>query len=172
MPSKCAPAIYFHFSPLGMITGYIMTVRNETRCSGKKSEPPGEGDRGEETGDEHATRSRRWFPSDMFRPCRAFNFAQKLKWYRPVSGRERSLRRVEIEGTNLWKARRRPAGARQNLNPFKQLPHFAGVYNSWEAASRGQAWKTMPWKTSRPYSKPTRRARARAREFPWKKDSP
>lgn len=37
--------------------------------------------------------------------------------------------------------RRRPAGARQNLNPFKQLPHFAGVYNSWEAAPEGKHGK-------------------------------
>lgn len=75
-------------------------------------------------------RSRRWFSGDMFRP--AFNFAQKLKWYRSVSGRKEFTTRGD------WKKklgrRRRPAGARQNLNPFKQLPHFPGVYNSWEAA--------------------------------------
>lgn len=42
---------------------------------------------------------------------------------------------MEIERRNL-EATRRPSGARQNLNPFRQLPHFAGVYNSWEAAAQ------------------------------------
>lgn len=43
---------------------------------------------------------------------------------------------MEIERRNLGREEgddARPSGARQNLNPFKQLPHFAGVYNSWEA---------------------------------------
>jgi len=66
-------------------------------------------------------------------------------------------------------ARRRPAGARQNLNPFKQLPHFAGVYNSWEAAPGAGMENCAAENTSAP-GKPT--GRERAREFPWKKDSP
>lgn len=85
---------------------YITKVWNGTSCSRKKSESSGK--EAEWNGDEHATRSRRWFSGDMFRPCQAFNFAQKLKWYRPVSRRERSLRRVEIEGRNLAT----PAGRR------------------------------------------------------------
>jgi len=50
-----------------------------------------------------------------------------------------SLRLGEKGVYDAWRLkeetrRRRPVGARQNLNPFKQLPHFPGVYNSWEAA--------------------------------------
>lgn len=50
---------------------------------------------------------------------------------------------MEIERRNLkgGRGRRRPVGARQNLNPFKQLPHFADVYNSWEAAPEGKHGK-------------------------------
>jgi hypothetical protein len=116
-------------------------------------------------------RSRRWFSGDMFRPGPAFNFAQKLKWYHPVSERKEFTTRGDWKkklGTGAG-ARRRPAGARQNLNPFKQLPHFAGVYNSWEAAPGAGMENCAAENTSSP-GKPT--GCERAREFPWKKDSP
>lgn len=152
-----------------------MKVRNETlqkegeRIAGKRETGVEIG----RDGGESMPRSRRWFSGDMFlRPT--FNFAQKLKWYRPVSERKEFTTRGDWKkklGGGGNGGQRRPAGARQNLNPFKQLPHFAGVYNSWEAAPEGKHGENCAaWKTSRHPS--VKATWARANKFPWKKDSP
>lgn len=146
--SERAPPIYFHFNPLGMITRMLWRCGMKRIAAGRK----------EREVTTCMPRSRRWFSDDMFRP--AFNFAQKLKWYRSVS------KRKEFTTRGDWKKklgrRRRPAGARQNLNPFNQLPHFPGVYNSWEAAPAASSENCAVKKHLDPSNPTHARARARA----------
>lgn len=145
---RALSANLFSLQPVWYDNPYVMKVRNEMLCSREERE---------RNDDVHA--HVRAVDSRAICSAPAFNFAQKLKWYRSVSGRKEFTTRGD------WKKklgrRRRPAGARQNLNPFKQLPHFPGVYNSWEAAPAASSENCAVKNISTPSKVTCARARAR-----------